>query len=246
MPYYSYLQARPNPQSAFDVFYVGKGTLSRCTDFSPRNPHHANVVAKYGAENIQVGKLECSTEDLAFELEKGLIKCLRRMGVDLTNIADGGKGGFLSGDRHFTRTMPDKVNRGEKHYAYGKPLSAERKKQISDHGKAGASYFIKNPIVAGETHPMYGRHHSEESKQKMAIANAGKTPWNKGIPGPSIPHSWEAKMKISSARAGGKWITNGEVNSFLRKGVDLPDGWRYGKINKALATRQDLHNIKEK
>lgn len=32
-----------------------------------------------------------------------------------------------------------------------------------------------------EKHPLFGKHHSEESKLKMSIAKLGITPWNKGL-----------------------------------------------------------------
>ncbi len=74
----TYIHARPDGR----IFYVGKGTSARVSKIdSHHNPHHSNIVAKYGRKNILVGKMECSSEEIAFELEKGLIKCLRRSGV---------------------------------------------------------------------------------------------------------------------------------------------------------------------
>ncbi len=92
MTYYAYVHARPDTVLANGIFYVGKGLLKRAENVFGRNKHHQNVVAKLGAENILVGKIECSSEAVAFDLEKGLIKCLRRMGVALTNKTDGGEG----------------------------------------------------------------------------------------------------------------------------------------------------------
>jgi hypothetical protein len=84
----AYIHARPDGTP----FYVGKGNRSRVHRLSKRNPHHTNIVAKYGRQNILIGSLECSTETIAFELEIGMIKCLRRMGVELTNRTNGGEG----------------------------------------------------------------------------------------------------------------------------------------------------------
>jgi len=92
MTSYAYLHARPGTIEASGIFYVGKGLLKRALSVYGRNKHHQNVVAKHGAENILIGKIECSSEETAFDLEKGLIKCLRRMGVLLTNQTDGGEG----------------------------------------------------------------------------------------------------------------------------------------------------------
>lgn len=74
-------------------FYVGKGTERRVRHFGPRNAYYKNIVAKYGTRNLLVGALECSSAEAAYELEAGLIKCLRRSGVALCNLTAGGDGG---------------------------------------------------------------------------------------------------------------------------------------------------------
>jgi hypothetical protein len=87
--YNAYVHARPDG----GVFYVGKGSTKRSLDFkNNRNNHYLNIVKKHGSDNILVGCLPCSSEEISFDLEKGLIKCLRRMGVELANRTDGGEG----------------------------------------------------------------------------------------------------------------------------------------------------------
>ena len=92
--YYAYVHAKPTNEGANSIFYAGKGTLrrahllKRCT----RNNHYTNTVNKCGIENVLIGKIECSSEDIAFELERGIIKRLRGMGVKLANLTDGGEG----------------------------------------------------------------------------------------------------------------------------------------------------------
>lgn len=86
--YYAYIHCKPDGTP----FYVGKGNARRSRAVRRVNAWHSKIVGHYGAENILIGKMECSTETLAFELEKGLIKCLRRMGHPLTNQTDGGEG----------------------------------------------------------------------------------------------------------------------------------------------------------
>lgn len=49
----------------------------------------------------------------------------------------------------------------------------------------------------GEENGMFGRHHTEESKQKMSYARKGKTSWQKGK-----PVSEETKCKISETLKG--------------------------------------------
>jgi hypothetical protein len=86
--FYAYIHAKPDGTP----FYAGKGNGRRLNMFHRRNQHHKNIVAKYGRRNILIGRLDCSDESTAFDLEMGLIKCLRRSGVDLANLTDGGHG----------------------------------------------------------------------------------------------------------------------------------------------------------
>lgn len=98
MTYFSYLHAKPNTSDISGIFYVGKGKSNRHLSFKNRSKFHQSVIDKYGADEILVSKIECSSEKIAFDLERGLIKCLRRSGVKLTNLTDGGEG--ASGHRH--------------------------------------------------------------------------------------------------------------------------------------------------
>lgn len=86
--FYAYMHTKPDGTP----FYIGKGNGRRVRNFSKRNQHHKNIVAKYGRENIHIGYMECSDESTAFDLEMGLIKCVKRMGIKLTNLTEGGHG----------------------------------------------------------------------------------------------------------------------------------------------------------
>lgn len=86
--FYAYVHTKPDGTP----FYIGKGNGRRVRNFSKRNQHHKNIVAKYGRENIHIGYMECSSESAAFDLEIGLIKCVKRMGIKLTNLTEGGHG----------------------------------------------------------------------------------------------------------------------------------------------------------
>ncbi len=92
MTHYAYVHARPDTVDQSGIFYVGKGAQRRFRPEIRRTKHHTNIVNKYGAENILVGKIDCSSEASALELEIGLIKCLRRSGVNLVNLTNGGEG----------------------------------------------------------------------------------------------------------------------------------------------------------
>lgn len=89
MAFYGYIHCKPDGTP----FYVGKGDEARVSSKKRyHNKHHMNILKKYGDENILVGKMECSTEEFAFDLECGLIKRLRKMGANIVNLTDGGDG----------------------------------------------------------------------------------------------------------------------------------------------------------
>jgi len=95
----AYIHCTPD----YTPFYVGKGTIKRMNDFYKRNASHEAVVEKYGQENILKGFIECSDDNTALELEVGLIKCFKRMGVELANRNCGGTRGNL-GFKHTEET----------------------------------------------------------------------------------------------------------------------------------------------
>ena len=63
---YAYIHCKPDGIP----FYVGKGKYRRATYLGERNQHHKNIVNKYGPANILKGKLECSSDAIAYELEQ--------------------------------------------------------------------------------------------------------------------------------------------------------------------------------
>lgn len=189
MTHYAYVHARPNTGNAKGIFYVGKGTKQRHVDFYHRNKHHMRITAKYGQENILVGKIECSTADTAFLLEVGLIKCLRRMGVKLANKSDGGEG--ASGMKH-TQETKDLLSKQRK----GKSMSEEAKRKLSatntgkKRGPTGKkmSDETKKKISDAKT----GKRHTLEARQKISEAGKGRI------------FTEEARRKISEKLKGNK------------------------------------------
>lgn len=87
-----YTHAKPDGA----IFYVGKGNRSRSRNLK-RNKWHANVVSKYGPENIIINFYECRSEKEAFCKEVQMILEYRNQGISLTNRTNGGEGnvGYL-------------------------------------------------------------------------------------------------------------------------------------------------------
>jgi hypothetical protein len=133
---YAYIHCKPDGTP----FYVGKGALRRAKYLGERNPHHQATVNKYGKANILIGMLECSTEDIAYELERGIIKCLRRQGAQLTNFTDGGEGASNPTPETRKRLSEAAKKRGVSEACHkariiaktGKPLSEQQKKKQSE------------------------------------------------------------------------------------------------------------------
>jgi hypothetical protein len=106
---------------------------------------HERTVVKYGADNIGVGILECSSESVAFELEKGLIKCFRAMGAALVNMTDGGEGkaGCPNSPDAYVRTAAK--NKGQKRSEEFRQAQAARMsgRVVSDETRAKLSAIFK-------------------------------------------------------------------------------------------------------
>lgn len=113
-----------------------------------------------------------------------------------------------------------------------------RSEHISIHKKG-----IPNGLAA-EKNGMFGKHHSEESKNKMSESHKGQIPWMKGK-----RHTLESKLKNSNAhknkrmseytkqkmsesRTGKRWINNGIICKQLSKNEELPEGWVFGRTPK--------------
>jgi group I intron endonuclease len=107
------------------------------------------------------------------------------------------------------------------------PCAESTKKKISD---ANRGRYV------GEKHPMYGKHHTEESRKKMSASLKGHTPHNKGI-----PMSEEQKEKLKIARQVNprryhkpvRCIETGEIFDSIRD-AEIAKGIYQGGINRAL------------
>jgi group I intron endonuclease len=90
---------------------------------------------------------------------------------------------------------------------------------------------------------------SEETKEKIRLKNIGKIvseETKKKLSASKQNISIETRMKLSITNKGKqagknnpcfgrKWITDGNVNRFVKGDGPMPNGWRYGKITKSAA-----------
>ena len=141
---YSYIHCRPDGTP----FYVGKGSLRRAKYLGERNSYHQAIVHKDGKENILIGLMECSSSDIAYELERGVIKCFKRMGVKLTNFTDGGEGGKNPCEETRKRLSEAAKKRGVSLACQQAKVLAKRGKSISKEQRAKQSASMKGKVFS--------------------------------------------------------------------------------------------------
>ena len=151
--FYTYLHCKPNG----DPFYVGKGCKRRAYKFNKRNPHHSNLIKKYGVTNILIYIFNCDSEEQAFSDEIRQITQLRKEGYLLANKTDGGEG---TSGRKWTSYQYQKM-KGNKHgvgVKYpGRKYSPEQNmaKSIRQKGKSLPKSTCINMSISrlGRPHP---------------------------------------------------------------------------------------------
>lgn len=127
---------------------------------------------KYGEHNFKLEILEeCDEQSLNDREIYWIAHYRQNYPHRLYNVSNGGDGG----------RMPDDI-------------IEKTKIKISNANKGNPK--LSHP---GKSNPMYGKHHTEASKQLMSQHKKGQIPWNKGI-----PHSEETKKKISEINKGRK------------------------------------------
>jgi hypothetical protein len=163
MASFAYLHCTPSGTP----FYVGKGALRRVKYLGGRNAKHQEIVDRYGKDNILVGLLECSTSDVALELEIGIIKCLKRSGVELCNLTSGG-GGTQNPDAETRQKLSVAAKkRGVSEDCRAASAAAKKGKPLSDEQKKKQSASMKG-IVFSDAH----RANISLSAKKRGMPNA--------------------------------------------------------------------------
>lgn len=223
--FYAYVHAKPDAS----IFYVGKGSGDRAFDIGKesyrRSAYHTNVVEKYGRGNILVGIMECSSESVAFDLERGLIKCLRRSGARLVNHTDGGEGvaGYKWSKEAIERMAASKRGRKQSESEIAKRSEALRR-------------TYANPEVRAKLKLRPKRKHTEATRLKMSIAVSAS--WARpdvrekhSLAVKGSVHSEESKRKIAMSRLGKRLYNNGQKSVLCFPGTE-PDGYVLGRLSK--------------
>ena len=168
-----------------EVFYVGKGSSARIKSKQGRNRWWMAIVAKSGGY-VAAKVLDGLDEEMAHLCEIERIDQLRKIGVRLCNLTDGGEG--MAGFK-----MPrDSVERGASKRR-GKPLSEDAKKNMRGHVRSDEH---RRKLSAGNL----GKKMSLEARRKMSESRKGRPLL--ALRGRSLTE--EHKKKISAGVSGDK------------------------------------------
>jgi group I intron endonuclease len=160
--FYTYCHAKPNGS----IFYIGKGMGDRAWSKENRNIHWKRTVDKYGYE-IDV-LAQWKTEEEAFEHEKFLILCFKKMGYKLVNMTNGGEG-----SAGYKWTDEQKANidvSGNKNPMFNKKHSEQAKNKISAKAKGR---IIPDEIKTKISQSLKNRDFSKKHLEKLKIASLG-------------------------------------------------------------------------
>ena len=104
----------------------------------------------------------CYSEEEMCSDEQYYIKLFKTLWPNGYNLTEGGDGVLPSEE---TRRKMSNSHKGKIPPNKGKPMSEETKKKLSE---------SKKGLLSGEKNPMFGKHHSEETKQKIGGVHKGK------------------------------------------------------------------------
>ena len=135
-----------------DPSYFGSGKLIK------------RAVEKYGKDNFIIQPIKFY--DTVEECRKAEEELLTRYDIannpycyNLKNAAVGWTSEDMTGEKH-----PQYGKRGKDSHNYGRHLSDEHRKKLSENHRA----------MTGENNHMYGKHHTEETRKKMSEAQKGE------------------------------------------------------------------------
>lgn len=154
--FYVYEHIRPDTNQ---VFYVGKGKGNRLVDLNNRNKYWKHIVYKTGSfETKKI--IENEDEELILLVEQERIDQLKRIGVKLCNLTNGGEG---TSGRVLSAESRAKIGIRHSQESYDRAL--EKRKAMYPF----SAEHIKNLSLArqGAKNYMFGKTHSQEAREKI-------------------------------------------------------------------------------
>lgn len=191
----TYVGQRKSTKACSSDKYMGSGKHLKCAQ------------KKYGIENFEKFLIQyCNSKEELDKQEIFWIAEYKNRGKAEYNICAGGRGGCGIGEEHYnygkhlseeTKRKISEANKGKKLGPYSKErvekaASAHRGKKVSEEGRKHIAEAHIGQIPWNK-----GKQFSEETRRKMAEARKGKEPWNKGLK--TGPLSEEHKSKISES-----------------------------------------------
>lgn len=176
--------------------YIGSGKLLK------------KAIEKYGIENFTKEILvECSSEEEMFNYERTLVELCEQS----YNLKFGGEGGWdhVHRDKDWKSPFTD--------VTLQKQLSKRGVSKLSELRKNAEWYdAVKKKISASMKGKQLflGKSHSQETKDKIGVANSKQTGKN-------------------NSQYGTKWITNEIISKKINKEDPIPEGWRLGRVLKS-------------
>ena len=165
--FYVYEHLRPDTGI---VFYVGKGAGERIREIRGRNIYWQRVVNKVGNfKSVKIAKTE--DEELAYLVEQERIDQLKRLGVKLVNLNEGGIGGVKASEE--TKVKMSISHSGEKNPRFN--INSLRQRRLRGELKVPKEVMSANMSAnhwskTGSYSPK-GIKKSEEAKARMKEAH---------------------------------------------------------------------------
>lgn len=198
--------------------YIGKHQTRSLDDtYMGSGKYLKHAIKKYGIENFTKEILFIfETEEEMNFMEKQIVTLDFCNSTETYNICEGGQGGFSyinnSGIRNGfekTRNNPDVLEKIMIGSIKGSESFKKKLKECPEFKAKHTENYTKNFVSDGSV--WSGRKHSKESIEKMSKPkNVGST----------------------NSQYGTMWITNGEVNTKVKKESQIPDGWKKGRVTK--------------
>ena len=127
---------------------------------SSKCPKIKNAIQKYGVDAFDFKVLTTVKEESADDLETFLIKAFRCVEHGYNICPEGGTRRGVNHSAEAKQKMSD-AQKGEKHHNYGKTLSENTKKKLSEYMKGKRT---------GETNPNYGKTGEKNPNSKLTDA----------------------------------------------------------------------------